>query len=86
MIKFKEFIVEDKETFDYLIGKLLKTAKTINTHKSYGGHSRTDRAFELATRYDNILEKIRHKYRQEWYLYCDKRGWAHNHDGGDMYA
>ena len=86
MKTFNDFISEDKETFDYLIKKLNKTAKSIGGHKSYGGHANTDRGFDLSTRYDSILQKIRDKHRPEWWAYCDRRGWAHNHDGRDIYA
>jgi hypothetical protein len=86
MKTFNEYITESKDTFEYHLGKLHKTAKTIYTHKSYGGHANTNRGYELATRYDSILDKIKQNHRKEWWAYCEKMGWAHNHDGRDMYA
>ena len=59
MKTFNEFITESKDSFQYHLGKLHKTAKSISTHKSYGGHAGTKRAEELRDRYDHHLGQIK---------------------------
>jgi hypothetical protein len=86
METFKEFITESKDTFEYHLGKLHKTAKSISTHKSNGGHVGTKRSEELRDRYDHHLNQIKKNHRDQWNLHCKANDIEPNHNGVDMYA
>ena len=86
MKTFNEYIVESKDSFEYHLGKLHKTAKSISTHKSYGGHAGTKRSEELRDRYDHHLGQIKKNHAEQWKLHCKINDMEPNHSGIDMYA
>ena len=77
---------ESKDTFEYHLGKLNKTAKSISTHKSYGGHVGTKRSEELRDKYDNHLGQIKKNHNDKWKSHCKANDMEPNHCGADMYA
>jgi hypothetical protein len=87
MKTFNEFITEaNTDTFEYHLSKLHKTAKSISTHKSNGGHVGTKRSEELRDRYDHHLGQIKKNHNDQWKLHCKANDMEPNHCGADMYA
>jgi hypothetical protein len=86
MKSFNQYIIESADSFEHHLGKLHRTAKSIATHKSYGGHVGTKRSEELRDRYDHQLNIIKKNHGEKWKAYCKDNDMEPNHNGADMYA
>ena len=75
-------------TDEQIIAKLAKTRSSIDAHVARGGSHRSQRAWDLIRRYDDLKSEIcgDRGYTPAWLAYCDSFNADRSHSGLDLYA
>jgi hypothetical protein len=70
-----------------IIAKLEKTLNSINAHQFRGGTTRSQRAWDLIRRYDDLKDALAgdRGYTPAWTAYCASINACRSHTGIDLY-
>jgi hypothetical protein len=74
-------------TDEQIIAKLAKTLDSINAHQDRGGTTRSQRAWDLVRRYDDLKDAVTGErgYTPAWTAYCASINACRSHTGIDLY-